>query len=247
MICVGLDDTDTLDSPGTNQLAKSIVLDLAGRFECVFILRHQLLDDPRVPYTSKNGSASVWLKPIGEEERQASDDALCDILFEEFRMGLLKRFVPGSDPGLCVAANVSPAITGFGLGCQREIVTQELARDLAKEHGIRLAGLGGTEGGVIGALAAVGLAAGRNDGRIVKLGTWPDDLSGPHPVQAVLSRDVLLWDMDHEAPIDEGTIDVGKHLRPNFRNGKAVLFARAMANSMNGHEVHADWEAVRLP
>ena len=73
MIYVGLDDTDTLDSPGTNQIAKAIVRDLADRFECVLILRHQLLDDPRVPYTSKNGSASVLLKPLTEELRSASD------------------------------------------------------------------------------------------------------------------------------------------------------------------------------
>jgi hypothetical protein len=247
MIYVGLDDTDTLDSPGTNQLAKSIVQELADRFECEFILRHQLLDDPRVPYTSKNSSASVWLQPIGREERQTDDDALCGVLFEEFREGLLKRFVPGSDPGLCVAANVPSAITEFGGSCQREVVTQDLARKMAREHGIRLAGLGGTEGGVIGALAAVGLAAGRNDGRIVKLGTWPDDLSGPHPVETVLSRDVLLWDMDREAPIEYGMVDVGKNLRPNFRSGKAVLFARAISSPMTGDEPRANWEAVRLP
>ena len=57
IITVGLDDTDILDSPGTNQIAKAIVEDLTDRFECVLILRHQLLNDPRVPYTSKNGSA----------------------------------------------------------------------------------------------------------------------------------------------------------------------------------------------
>jgi hypothetical protein len=247
IIYVGLDDTDTLDSPGTNQLAKSIVQDLADRFECVFILRHQLLDDPRVPYTSKNGSASVWLKPIGKTGWNASEEALCEMLFEEFRIGLKQRFVPGSDPGLCVAANVPASITEYGERCQRELMTQEIPRQLAREHGIRLEGLGGTEDGVIGALAAVGLAAGHNDGRIVKLGTWPDDLSGPHPVEAVSSRNVLIWDMDHQTPIESGTVDVGKHLRPNYRNGKAVLFARAASGPTNGEETLADWEAVRLP
>jgi hypothetical protein len=244
MILIGLDDTDTLDSPGTNKIAKAIVDDLAGRFECVLILRHQLLDDPRVPYTSKNGSASVWLKPIGPEERAASEESLCDVLFEEFQKGLRERFVPGSDPGLCVTASVPEAITEFGLRCQRELVTQDMARQLAKGHRIRLIGLGGTEGGVIGALAAVGLAAGRNDGRIVRLGTWPDDLSGPQPVERVLSRDVVLWDLDRDVPIHSGLIDVGKHLRPNYRGGQAVLFARPAAQELDG--AIADWEAVRF-
>lgn len=246
MIYVGLDDTDTLDSPGTNQLAKSIVNDLADRFECVFILRHQLLDDPRVPYTSQNGSASVWMKPIGNDEHSLSEAELCEVLFEEFRIGLKQRFVPGSDPGLCVTANVPQAITEYALRCQRELMTQDLPRQLAKEHGIRLQGLGGTEDGIIGALAAVGLAAGRNDGRIVRLGTWPDDLSGPHPVETLSSRDVLVWDMEQQTPIQRGTVDVGKHLRPNYRNGQAVLFARAISSSTPCDGPHADWEAVRL-
>ncbi len=244
MITVGIDDTDTLDSPGTNQLAKSIVAELADRFECVFILRHQLLDDPRVPYTSQNGSASIWLRTIGEVERAASKEALCDVVFEEFRAGLLKRFVPGSDPGLCVTTDVPKAIAEYGLRCQRELMSQEIPRELAQEHGIRLAGLGGTEDGVIGALAAVGLAAGKNDGRIVQLGTWPDDLSGPNPVEAMWSRDVLVVNLDNGVPIEWGTVDVGKHLRPNYRNGKPVLFARPVRDPANG--AHADWEAVRL-
>ncbi len=88
MIYVGLDDTDTLDSPGTNQLAKSIVAELADRFECLFILRHQLFDDPRVPYTSQNGSASVWLKPITPELKALDNKTLCELLFAEFRAGL---------------------------------------------------------------------------------------------------------------------------------------------------------------
>ena len=56
MIYVGIDDTDTVDTPGTNQLAKALVMRLARDYECVSIVRHQLLFDPRIPYTSKNGS-----------------------------------------------------------------------------------------------------------------------------------------------------------------------------------------------
>ena len=59
MIIVGIDDTDTIDSPGTNQLAKAIVQKVATEWRCVRIVRHQLLDDPRVHYTSQNGSASI--------------------------------------------------------------------------------------------------------------------------------------------------------------------------------------------
>ena len=59
MIYVGIDDTDTLDDPGTNQLARHLVRELASDYNGQMILRHQLLEDPRVPCTKKNGCASV--------------------------------------------------------------------------------------------------------------------------------------------------------------------------------------------
>src|SRR4051812_31276378 len=43
MIYVGIDDTDTLDDPGTNQLARHLVGELSNEFEARLILRHQLL------------------------------------------------------------------------------------------------------------------------------------------------------------------------------------------------------------
>ena len=59
MITIGLDDTDIKDTRGTNAIARELLnrLDLQGRGSR--IVRHQLLDDPRVPYTSRNGSASI--------------------------------------------------------------------------------------------------------------------------------------------------------------------------------------------
>ena len=67
MILVGIDDTDMPDTPGTNQLARALAASVAGRYECARIVRHQLLDDPRVPCTSKNGSASILLQPKASE------------------------------------------------------------------------------------------------------------------------------------------------------------------------------------
>jgi hypothetical protein len=39
MIFVGIDDTDTLDTPGTNHLARVLVAHLAGRYDLVRITR----------------------------------------------------------------------------------------------------------------------------------------------------------------------------------------------------------------
>jgi hypothetical protein len=230
MIYVGIDDTDTLDTPGTNQLARALVRRLAPTHDCLLIVRHQLLFDPRVPYTSKNGSASILLKPRGATDIEG--------LIQFLRAEMLARFNPGSDPGLCVTASVVPEITEFGRRCQQDVVTQEDARCLGQRHGLHLEGLGGTEGGVIGALAAVGLAATGNDGRVVQLGAWPDDLSGIQDIATISRRDVLVREWGTDNTITTGKVDVGTHLRPNCRDGRIVLFVSAREGF---------WEAIRVP
>ena len=71
MIYVGIDDTDTLDDPGTNQLARLMIRELAGQARGRMILRHQLLEDPRVPCTKKNGCASIAFEPLGQFSRDS--------------------------------------------------------------------------------------------------------------------------------------------------------------------------------
>ena len=222
MILVGIDDTDTIDTPGTNQLARRLADVLPAGFTCDLILRHQLFFDSRVPYTSKNGSASLRIR----RSSGAATDDLIALLQREMRAW----YVPGSDPGLCVAETVPDEVRAFALRCQGEVVTQEEARSLAARHRLHLEGFGGTEGGVIGALAAVGLLAGGNDGRVVHLAgwQWPDDFVGPQPVEAVLARGVEeIIDAEKGASLRTGVVDVGKHLRPSYRGGRVVLFVEA--------------------
>ena len=69
MIPVGLDDIDVIGSKGTNQLARVIVQVLSSPWQCERIVRHQLWFDDCVPYTSKNGSASIWLQPPEHTDR----------------------------------------------------------------------------------------------------------------------------------------------------------------------------------
>jgi hypothetical protein len=233
MIYVGIDDTDLLDTPGTNQLARALAARLASDYRTTLIVRHQLLSDPRVPCTSKNGSASLLL-----EIRNSLDMAH---LIAELRAGMLAWFQPGSDPGLCVAPVVPPEVSAFGRRCQRELVRQDEARALAAAHGLHLEGLGGTEDGVIGALAAVGLSATGDDGRVVHIGTWPDDLSGPQPLSVLEARGVEVRGLATGEPVVEGTVDVGKHLRPNYRGGRIVLFVTPFPTGAS-----TSWQAIRL-
>jgi hypothetical protein len=235
VIHVGLDDTDTLDTPGTNQLARALVRTVALGYRCLRITRHQLLDDPRVPYTSHNGSASILLEPLGMTDLEQ--------LTGRLRERMLQWFVPGSDPGLCVAEAVPAGVVEFARRCQQELVDQAEARALAAECGMHLEGLAGTEGGVIGALAAVGLSATGDDGRLVQIGTWPDDLSGPQTVATLEARGVEVRCRDTHASITEGVVDVGKHLRANLRDNRAVLFVQRTPPTESSV---SSWTALRL-
>jgi hypothetical protein len=230
LIHLGIDDTDIRNSPGTNQLARLLVRRVAADYRPVSIVRHQLLFDPRVPYTSKNGSASIVLEARGA--------AAVEELIRRLRQTMLDWCLEGSDPGLCVAERVPAEIIAFGRQCQREIVDQEAARALAATSGVYLEGLGGTHGGIIGALAAVGLAATGDDGRVVQLGIWPDDLAGPQDVAVLLARGIAeIRCLESGQTVTEGVVDVGKHLRPNLRGGKVVLYVTGSATG--------GWQAAR--
>jgi tRNA(Ile2) C34 agmatinyltransferase TiaS len=232
VIFVGIDDTDTKDNPGTNQLARAAVSEFGGAFFCERIVRHQLLFDPRVPYTSKNSCCSLLVRPAREGE-----SALIE-LRGLVRKALLRRFQPGSDPGLCVTEIVPAALTDFGRRCQQVVVPQDDARDLARQHEISLEGLGGTEDGVIGALAAVGLAVTGDDGRVVQIQQQPDDLTGPESVARIRQAgvDEIRWGNEI---VTSGTVDVGKHLRPNLRGGRILLFVEPSQSEPDR------WTAVR--
>lgn len=230
MILVGIDDTDMPDTPGTNQLARALAVRIAARYRCLRIVRHQLLTDPRVPCTSKNGSASLWLEPTGPVD--------LSWLAGEFRTGMKEGFVPGSDPGLCVAASVPPEVVAWGRRCQQDLVDQDEARRLAHRVGIHLEGLGGTEGGVIGALAAVGLASTGDDGRVIQMEGWGDDLTGLQAIGTVTGQGVEVRELGAGTPVAEGIVDLGKKLRPNCRGGRVVLFVERADEQA--------WRAVRL-
>lgn len=275
IILVGIDDTDSLDSRGTNKLARAIAEQLAPRFACRLIVRHQLLFDERIPFTSHNGSAGLWLEPIIAEPTAGDLTSLA----EEIRAAMLSDFIPGSDPGLCLATCAGEAFSGgersaarrsnltelyeWGRRCQCEIVTQAEARALAERAGVHLEGLGGTNGGIIGALAAVGLTHTGNDGRLVHWQTYPDDLSGSTAIAELRRRQIEVrvvadnplgsltddgrsthrFQRSDGTALFDGVVDVGKHLRPNLREYRAVLFVTKASNPA-AH--NAEWTALKL-
>lgn len=212
MIFIGMDDTDNLQSRGTGRLSRSIADEIACDFTILGVVRHQLLVDPRVPYTSHNSCAVIVA--------DGPADANLPALFERVKALMLADFQPGSDPGLCVTARVPEAVTAFGHKAQRALVTQVEARELAAQHEILLAGLGGTQDGVIGSLAGVGLSAEGNDGRYLQVG-HVRELTGLQTVETVLNAGVFDIRTTEGQPVTEGLIMADK-IRPARRNGKPV-------------------------
>lgn len=213
-VYIGLDDTDNHDSRGTGRLARSIAAELDGKVELLGVTRHQLLVDPRVPYTARNSCACLLV--------EASEQVDLKELFGYVRALMVADFQPGSDPGLCLCREPGEAISTFGRRAQRELVSQQEARRLAAGQDILLEGLGGTQDGVIGALAAVGLAASGEDGRYILVG-GARDLDGLQPVEAVLQAGIVRICTPDGAAVLDGQVMTGK-LRPARRSAQPVLY-----------------------
>jgi tRNA(Ile2) C34 agmatinyltransferase TiaS len=213
MILIGLDDTDNLESRGTGQLAREIATALATEYPLLGVTRHQLLVDARVPCTKNNSCAAIALEANGDLDPYA--------LLAQVRELMLNDFQPGSDPGLCVAHTVPAAVTEFGRQVQRRLVSQDQARALAAAHGIPLVGLGGDEDGVIGALAAVGLAASGEDGRYVLVGR-SRELTDLQPVSAILAAGIAAVQTIEGQPVTSGLVQTDR-LRPARRAGRPIL------------------------
>ena len=228
-IFVGLDDTDTLDSPaGTGHLARLVMAELASSHILGYgVTRHQLLFDRRIPYTAKNSANVIHLE---------GEPVDIPAIAQRVQAVMLAHFQPGSDPGLCVGAGIPEAIVAFGRRAQNKIVDQQDAERLAAEYGIALRGLGGTNGGIIGALAGVGLASSGEDGRFTQIGR-ARQLTGVVSVTDVLEAGISSVRTLNGESIREGQVHTFGKVRPALRAGRAVLYVEPV----NGH-----WQAVRL-
>lgn len=215
---VGIDDTDNLESRGTGYRARQLSERIArAGAESLGITRHQLLVDPRIAYTSHNSSAclAVECPPALEPELASS----C-------RQFLSLESASGSDAGLCIAhrERVHDLVMMFGRRAKTEVLSIDEAVALGRAHGLQLVGLTGDGGGVIGALAAVGLRAGGNDGRFLWL-PGLRELQGVHTAAGLRVR-VPLDRIETEAGDRAGPNDrilVGEWPRPVLREGRVVL------------------------
>ena len=181
--------------------------------------RHQLFIHEDIPYTSHNSCAVVHIA--------SGDRGYAGEIFKRVEELVLGNFIKGSDPGIAVATEdqLEPALIAFGKDAKTMVLTQERARTLARNLSIRLKGLGGTEDGVIGAMAGLGLAATNNDGRFVQTGKIREIL-GPCSVRTLRNAGIEAISTLDGQLIDSGYILVeeDKSVKPCPVNGRVILY-----------------------
>ena len=217
-IYIGFDDTDTLESPfGTGKLVRWFIPELPHGCKSIGVIRQQLFVCPEIPYTSHNSSACLLA--------EISDPALKQIVIERAVQHLDRHAAEGSDPGLCVATETDPCIPDlmtFGSCCTHKVLSQAQAlRAVGSSH---LSGHGGTNSGIIGAAAAVGLTAAGWMGRYIEFGglrDFPEMISVAELNSQQIS--VVSVDRDGSTPAPQDMVMTNGWLRPRHIAHSAVL------------------------
>jgi len=225
-IYIGFDDTDTVGSDrGTGKLARWFEGELPKGCGLWGVVRQQLLLDDSIAYTSHNSSACAIL--------ESPDISVIDDLILKAISHIKNHFIQGSDPGLCLTYEGHPALSRliqFGRLCTEKVVTQKEALEAAA--GTHLSGHGGTNDGIIGAAAAVGLTAFGWGGRFIEFGrlrNFPEKVSVYDLEQAGIF--VVSADGDASLPSPKDFIDTKGWLRPRLWGGRPVLPIISKGNS----------------
>jgi hypothetical protein len=193
---------------------------------CLGVVRQQLLVDAAVPYTSHNSAACMVLDMTAAEQVGLLVDNAVDHL---------RRYaLEGSDPGLCVVPEDSPALPAlmaFGRRCTHSLATQGDAMHAAR--GAHLSGHGGTDDGIIGAAAAVGLTATGWSGRFIELG----DLRRAPEIMTVAEIqaqqiEVVAEDRDARMPAPQDRVLTNRWLRPRLLGHRPVLLVRPKSDGV---------------
>ncbi|NDV25262.1 hypothetical protein [Desulfovibrio sp. JC010] len=216
-IYMGFDDTDDKNATmGTGRLVREFVYGLDNDCHVIGVVRHQLPRLDNIPYTSNNSSACAII--------EISPDSNLDYLREQATAHLHKHSAPGSDPGLCIAreSKVNNEILEFSKTVTGLRQTQKDAMHAARS--IELYGLGGTNDGIIGATAAVGLTKYGWCGRFIEYGRLRE-LGRELHVQDLHEAgiDVISTDRDPLVPLPGDEIRNAIWIRPSLWGGRPVL------------------------
>jgi tRNA(Ile2) C34 agmatinyltransferase TiaS len=217
-IYIGFDDTDNLEADrGTGKVARWFENELPQGCKMEGALRQQLLIHEKIPYTSHNSSACVII--------EVPDSSFTEVLIERAIAHVRRLSLTGSDPGVCMACSGNGGLKRlieFGRECTARIVSQKDAMKAAS--GFHLSGHGGTNDGIIGAAAAVGLSLSGWSGRFIEYGRLRD-FPDPIQVSELEHSNILVTSIDRDAkiPAPGDLVFTKGWLRPRLWGGRAVL------------------------
>lgn len=224
---IGVDDTDTTTGTG-NEDTGALAIRLGQtikerRFgQLLAVTRHQLLRHNDLPATTDNSAACLLV----EAEVDARRDI--ELTCREF---ILRHSAPASDPGFALAAwnNLSSAIDAWGQQAKRMRLQRGSAVELARAHGIAVAGFHGYGIGVIGALAAVGLRSFGDDGQFIWL-PGLDRVRGTLTLPALLNICAIdrVENSRGRTPLERDLIDLGESPTVLLRGGQSLLLLDAL-------------------
>ncbi len=117
---------------------------------------------PKIKYSTYNFGAVIHL--------DCNDEKFVDDILLTIKRIMENEFNMESNTDLAVAHEnqISSAIINYGQDAKKSILTPKRAVDLAINSNIKLEGFGKTKNGVIGAIASIGLAATKNDGKFLQ-------------------------------------------------------------------------------
>jgi hypothetical protein len=217
----GFDDTDNRDSLyGTGKLVRWFLKKIPEDCRCLGVARQQLLVCDGIPYTSHNSSACLIM--------EIPDPTVLNHIIEEAVSHIETYAAVGSDPGLCVATERDAAlddIIEFGRHCTSTITTQKQALESARH--LHLSGHGGTNDGIIGAAAAVGLTLSGWSGRFIEWGNlrdWPRQTTAAELKSSGI--DVLSIDRNAMMPARDDIVMTNGWLRPRLIGHRPVLLVK---------------------
>ncbi len=222
-IYIGFDDTDNINANrGTGKLARWFEMELPEGCFMWGVVRQQLLVHDDIPFTSHNSSACVV---VDMPDGGVPDRDILEKLTERAVAHVERHSLVGSDPGVCVAPNGDTdlsVLVDFGRRCTREVVGQKDALQAAS--GFHLSGHGGTNDGIIGAAAAVGLTASGWNGRFIEFGglrDFPENVMVSDLEKAGIL--VVSLDRDAQAPAPDDRVYTKNWLRPRLWGNQAIL------------------------
>jgi hypothetical protein len=235
IVLIGIDDTDNKESRGTGFQARQMAAMLAseGLAKITGITRHQHFVHPDIPYTSQNSSACI--------EAEITDrQAVWDVCSQH----LVVSAAPGSDAGLAIARiqEISTAHQDWAWSTKTRVVKMEDAYAIAAQEHVWLEGFTGNHQGIIGALAAVALRNGGNDGRFIAtagnfhLRSLPEGAYQALELLKITNADRIV-DLEFNQIPDEDSIYVNSYLRPVLRDKKCTIL-------VTKSETAYDWESA---